>query len=170
MRAYPAAAGPPPRVHSAVTSLLNDALAIKVTGALRCRRHHFLAKHLDSQGFARMFLAHSGADQDQADLIAERIVQLGGVPEFAPAAPRPGFAPVLDPRMRPEDMARESLEVAYAASDAIHGLLQFVAARDQPTRRLLRTIVEAEQGRAAELAALLAPSQAGGNGASRRIA
>ena len=52
---------------TAVLQFLNAALATQLVCVLRFRRHHFMARAL----------AH-------ADLIAERIVQLGGEPDFAP--------------------------------------------------------------------------------------
>src|SRR6185437_5869352 len=69
----------------AVLRLLDAALATEIVCVLRYRRHHFMAKGIHSKSIADEFLAHSNEEQGHADLIAERIVQLGGEPDFSPA-------------------------------------------------------------------------------------
>src|SRR5437879_6488196 len=67
-----------------VLKLLNEALATEIVCTLRYRRHYFMAKGIHSQGVAEEFLQHSNEEQQHADRIAERIVQLGGEPDFSP--------------------------------------------------------------------------------------
>src|SRR5450759_3841881 len=67
-----------------VLKLLNDSLATEIVCVLRYRRHHFMVRGIHSQAVAEEFLAHSDDEQGHADLIAERIVQLGGEPNFSP--------------------------------------------------------------------------------------
>jgi len=65
-----------------VLKLLNDALATEIVCVLRYRRHYFMARGIHSGNVAEEFLAHSNEEQGHADQIAERIVQLGGEPNF----------------------------------------------------------------------------------------
>jgi len=67
-----------------VLKLLNDSLATEIVCVLRYRRHFFMAKGIYSKSIAEEFLAHSNEELAHADMIAERIVQLGGEPDFAP--------------------------------------------------------------------------------------
>jgi hypothetical protein len=67
-----------------VLKLLNEALATEIVCVLRYRRHYFMAKGINSQSVAEEFLLHSNEEQGHADRIAERIVQLGGEPNFSP--------------------------------------------------------------------------------------
>jgi bacterioferritin len=67
-----------------VLKLLNDSLATELVCVLRYRRHHFMARGIHSQSVAQEFLDHSNEEQGHADQIAERIVQLGGAPDFSP--------------------------------------------------------------------------------------
>lgn len=62
----------------AVLKLLNDSLATEIVCVLRYRRHHFMARGIHSQAVAAEFLVHSNEEQGHADLLAARIVQLGG--------------------------------------------------------------------------------------------
>ena len=68
----------------AVLKMLNDALATELVCVLRYRRHHFMARGIHSQAVAAEFLAHSNEELGHADQIAERMVQLGGEPDFTP--------------------------------------------------------------------------------------
>ena len=68
----------------AVLKLLNEALATEIVCVLRYRRHHYMAKGIESKSIADEFLVHSNEELGHADQIAERIVQLGGEPDFSP--------------------------------------------------------------------------------------
>src|ERR1700675_4349189 len=69
-----------------VLKLLNDSLATELVCVLRYRRHHFMARGIHSQSVAGEFLDHSNEEQGHADQISERIVQLGGEPDFSPSS------------------------------------------------------------------------------------
>ena len=67
-----------------IVQLLNDALATELVCALRYKRHHFTAQGLASPKIAEEFLVHANEETEHADLLARRIVQLGGKPDFSP--------------------------------------------------------------------------------------
>ena len=103
--------------------MLNDALATELICVLRYRRHHFMARGIHSQSVAQEFLVHSNEEQGHADLIAARIVQLGGEPDFAPDG--------LSRRSHAEYIAGESLagmikEDLVAERIAIDSYRQFI--------------------------------------------
>src|SRR5438874_1762644 len=64
--------------------VLNEALATEIVCVLRYKRHHYMAKGIHSQAVAEEFLEHAAEEQEHADLIAERITQLDGEPNFNP--------------------------------------------------------------------------------------
>src|SRR5712664_1225746 len=68
-----------------VIKVLNEALATEIVCVLRYRRHYFMASGINAEGVAAEFLQHSNDEQGHADQIAQRIVQLGGAPDFNPA-------------------------------------------------------------------------------------
>ena len=68
----------------AAVRVLNAALATELVCVLRYKRHHFMARGIHAGPVAAEFLEHAGDEQEHADRIAERIVQLGGAPDFAP--------------------------------------------------------------------------------------
>ncbi len=65
-----------------VVKILNEALATEIVCVLRYKRHYFMATGIYAEGVAAEFLQHANEEQGHADLIAQRIVQLGGEPNF----------------------------------------------------------------------------------------
>ena len=67
-----------------VIQVCNEALATELVCVLRYKRHHYTASGLQSESVAAEFLEHAGEEQEHADKLAARIVQLGGAPDFNP--------------------------------------------------------------------------------------
>jgi bacterioferritin len=138
-----------------VLKLLNDALATEIVCVLRYRRHYFMARGIHSQAVAEEFLAHSNEEQGHADLIAERIVQLGGEPNFSPEG--------LVARSHAEyvegttlaNMIKEDLVAERIAIDSYRDFIQYLGDQDSTTRRLIEGILATEEEHADELADLL---------------
>jgi len=139
-----------------VLKLLNDALATELVCVLRYRRHYFMAKGPNSKSVADEFLAHSNEEQGHADQIAERIVQLGGEPDFAPNG--------LTSRSHAEyvegktltDMIREDLVAERIAIDSYREIVKFLGDRDPTSRRMMEEILAVEEEHADDMADLLA--------------
>ena len=140
---------------NAVLRMLNDSLATELVCVLRYRRHHFMARGIHSQSVAQEFLVHSNEEQGHADLIAKRIVQLGGEPDFAPDG--------LSRRSHAEyvagdslaGMIREDLVAERIAIDSYREFIQYLGDKDPTTRRMLEEIMGVEEEHADELADLL---------------
>ena len=67
-----------------VIRVLNEALATEIVCVLRYKRHYYMATGIHAQAVAQEFLEHSNEEQEHADRISERIVQLGGEPDYNP--------------------------------------------------------------------------------------
>ena len=65
-----------------VIKVLNEALATELVCVLRYKRHHYAATGIHAQAVADEFLEHAKEEQGHADMIAERITQLGGEPDL----------------------------------------------------------------------------------------
>lgn len=137
-----------------VLKLLNDALATEIVCVLRYRRHHFMAKGIQSKSIADEFLVHANEELGHADQIAERIVQLGGEPDFSPAG--------LVSRSHSEyvagdsliDMIKENLVAERIAIDSYRDVIQYLGEKDSTTSRMLEGILAVEEQHADELADL----------------
>ena len=69
-----------------VLQMLNEALATEFVCVLRYRHDYFMARGLKAHIAADELLEHATQELEHADRIAERIVQLGGEPDFNPAS------------------------------------------------------------------------------------
>ena len=153
-----------------VLKLLNDSLATELVCVLRYRRHHFMARGIHSQSVGEEFLAHSNEEQGHADEIAERIVQLGGEPDFAPA----GLAGRSHAEYVEGDtlasMIREDLVAERIAIDSYRDIIRYLGDQDPTTRRMMEGILAMEENHADELADLLVtvPEEASEGGHSSR--
>lgn len=138
-----------------VLKLLNEALATELVCVLRYRRHHFMAKGITSRSIADEFLVHSNEEQEHADRIAERIVQLAGEPDFAPdgLAARSHSEYVVGATL--EDMIAEDLVAERIAIDSYRGMVQYLGDKDPTSRRLMEEILAKEEEHADELADLV---------------
>jgi len=138
-----------------VLKLLNDALATEIVCVLRYRRHYFMARGIHSGNVAEEFLAHSNEEQGHADQIAERIVQLGGEPNFSPdGLVNRSHAEYVEGTTL-SDMMKEDLVAERIAIDSYRDFIQYLGDQDSTTRRMLEGILAVEEEHADDLADLL---------------
>jgi len=138
-----------------VLKLLNDALATEIVCTLRYRRHYFMAKGIESRSIADEFLQHSNEEQQHADQIAERIVQLGGEPNFSPdGLLSRSHAEYVEGRSL-VDMIREDLIAERVAIDSYREIVQYLSDKDPTSRRVMETILAVEEEHADDMADLL---------------
>ncbi len=67
-----------------VLAVLNQVLATEIVCVLRYKRHFFMARGINAESIKAEFPRHATDEQQHADWIAERIVQLNGEPNFNP--------------------------------------------------------------------------------------
>lgn len=138
-----------------VVKLLNEALATEIICVLRYKRHYFMATGINAESVAAEFLQHANEEQGHADLIAQRIVQLGGEPNFNPDG--------LTSRSHAEyvegdtltDMIKEDLVAERIAIDSYREMISYVGNDDPTTRRMLEGILAMEEEHADDLVSLL---------------
>jgi bacterioferritin len=138
-----------------VQKLLNEALATEIVCVLRYRRHYFMADGAVGQAIKGEFLKHAKEEQAHADLLAERIVQLGGEPNFNPEG--------LADRSHSEyveggslaEMIEEDLIAERVAIESYTEMVAYLAGVDSTSRRMLEGILANEEEHAEELASML---------------
>lgn len=141
---------------NAVLKMLNEALATEVVCVLRYRRHHFMARGIHAKQPAEEFLIHSNEELGHADRLAERIVQLGGEPDFDPDGLSLRSHAEYVPAGTLVEMIRENLVAERIAVDSYREMIQYLGHDDPTTGQLLRDILLVEEKHADELAGLLA--------------
>jgi len=138
-----------------VIKLLNEALATEIVCVLRYKRHFYMASGINAEGVATEFLQHANEEQQHADQIAQRIVQLGGEPNFSPEG--------LAMRSHAEyvegdtliDMIKEDLVAERIAIDSYREMITYLGNNDSTTRRMMEGILAMEEEHADDLAGLL---------------
>ncbi|WP_422011708.1 ferritin-like domain-containing protein [Roseateles sp.] len=134
-----------------IVALLNGALATELTCVLRYRRHHYMAKGLESPAIAEEFLVHANAELGHADRLAQRIVQLGGEPDFNPVGLLDRSHAGYDEINELKGMIKSNLTAERVAVESYRQMIHLVADKDSTTRRLLEDILADEEEHADEL-------------------
>lgn len=138
-----------------VLRVLNEALATEIVCVLRYKRHHYMAKGIHSQAVAEEFLEHAAEEQEHADMIAERITQLDGDPNFNPEG--------LLTRSHSEyvegeslvDMIKEDLVAERIAVESYSEIIRYLADNDPTSRRMMEEILAKEEEHAEDMKTLL---------------
>ena len=138
-----------------IVRLLNAALATELVCVLRYKRHHFTARGLSSPAVADEFMVHANEEAAHADRIAERIVQLGGEPDFAPATLLERSHADYDESRDLKAMVRANLVAERVAVETYRQMIQLIGDKDPTTRRLLEEVLHDEEEHADEMADLL---------------
>ena len=134
-----------------IVKLLNDALATELVCVMRYKRHYFTAQGLASPKIADEFLVHAQEEEAHGDQIAERIVQLGGEPDFSPATLVQRSHAEYDDSSELKAMIRSNLVAERIAIEAYTQMIALIGDKDTTTRRILEGILAQEQEHADEL-------------------
>jgi bacterioferritin len=108
-----------------------------------------------SPAVAAEFLEHSNEELSHADRIAERIVQLGGEPQFDPASAKERSHAQYDEPTTLVDMVRSNLVAERVAIETYRQMIQLIGDKDPTSRRLLEEVLEAEEEHADDMKDLL---------------
>ena len=138
-----------------VNKMLNEALATELVCVLRYKRHYFMASGIHAAPVAAEFLAHAAEEMSHADLIAKRIVELRGEPNFSPDG--------LSDRSHAEyvegdslkSMIEEDLIAERIAIESYREMVAYLGDEDSTTRRMLEGILASEEEHAEDLSSLL---------------
>ena len=114
-----------------------------------------MASGLMAEPIKAEFLEHAKEEQEHADWIAERIVQLGGEPDLNPAilAGRSHAEYVEGNDLR--DMVKEDLVAERIAIDSYREIIAYIGNKDTTTKRIMERILAQEEEHADELADML---------------
>ena len=143
-----------------VLELLNEALATEIVCTLRYRHDYFMARGIHAHAVATEFLEHANAELAHADQIAERIVQLGGEPDFNPDAVTKRSHAEYRIGKTLQEAIKENLVAERIAIDSYREMVQFVGESDPTTRRMLEEILATEEEHADDLADLMQQDRA----------
>jgi bacterioferritin len=139
-----------------VISVLNEVLATEIVCILRYKNHYFMASGIHAQPVAAEFLQHANEEQLHADWVAQRITQLGGVPNFSPEGLSTRSHAAYAEGDTLEAMIQEDLVAERIAIETYSEIIRWLGNDDPTTRRIIEDILKMEEEHADDLANLLA--------------
>ena len=139
----------------AVIARLNDALATELLCVLRYKRHYYTVSGPNTGHIKAEFLEHAQQEQDHADRIAERIVQLNGSPNFNPATLTARSHAEYDESEDVQAMVRADLIAERVAIESYRQMIAAIGDKDPTTVKMLTDIMAVEEEHADDMRDLL---------------
>ena len=139
----------------AVIAMLNDALATELLCVLRYKRHYYTVSGPNTGHIKAEFLEHAQQEQDHADRIAERIVQLNGSPNFNPATLTARSHAEYDESEDVQAMIRADLIAERVAIESYRQMIAAIGDKDPTTVKMLTDIMAVEEEHADDMRDLL---------------
>ena len=135
--------------------VLNEVLATELVCVLRYKRHYYTATGINSGPVAAEFLEHANEEQQHADMVAHRIVQLGGEPDFSPEGLATRSHSEYDASSDLLQMVREDLVAERVAITSYQEIVRWLGDGDPTTRRVIEEILEQEEEHADDLLTII---------------
>ena len=139
-----------------VIAVLNQVLATELVCNMRYRNHHYMAQGIGGEVAAREFWEHAMEEADHANMVAERISQLNGCPNFDPEGLTTRSH--AEYRTHPDlaGMVEENLVAERVAIGTYTEIVRWLGEADPTTRRVMEEILAKEEEHADDMARMLA--------------
>jgi bacterioferritin len=138
-----------------VIAVLNEVLATEMVCVLRYKRHFFTARGINAESVKAEFLKNANEEQQHADWVAERIVQLKGEPNFNPEGLAARSHSEYQEASNLIEMIKEDLIAERIAVESYSEIARWLGEDDSTTRRLIEQILKMEEEHADDLANML---------------
>jgi bacterioferritin len=135
--------------------ILNEALATEIVCVLRYMHHYFMATGVHAKSVAGEFKEHADAEREHADMLAERIQQLGGKPDFNPKGLLERSVSQYVEGETLADMIREDLIAERVVIEVYQKMVRHFGDDDPTTRVIIEQLLKDEEEHASDLADLL---------------
>ncbi|MBJ7309259.1 ferritin-like domain-containing protein [Rugamonas sp. CCM 8940] len=139
----------------AVIAMLNGALATELVCVLRYKRHYYTVSGRENGAVKAEFLEHATQEQEHADTLAERIIQLNGKPDFNPATLLARSHAEYDESDDVQSMVRANLIAERVAIESYRQMIELIGDTDPTTKHLLIQIMAVEEEHADDMRDLL---------------
>ncbi len=138
-----------------VVKILNDALATEIVCVLRYKFHAIAAQGIHSDAVKEEFAQHARDEEEHADMIGERINQLGGKPNFDPEGLLTRSATQYVEGGSLQAMIEEDLVAERIAIETYREMIRYFANHDPTTRQMMEEILAKEEEHANDMHDLL---------------
>lgn len=139
-----------------VIQVLNEALATEIVCWMRYKRHYYTAKGSPAvEPIAAELLVHANEELAHSDMLATRIVQLQGEPDYNPEGLTSRSHAEYDESDDLRDMLREDLVAERIAIASYTEIIQWLGTDDPSSRRVFEDILAQEEEHANDLLSFL---------------
>jgi bacterioferritin len=138
-----------------VIDILNEVLATEIVCVLRYKNHYFSARGINKEPVAAEFLQHANEEQAHADIVSERIAQLGGEPNLDPAGLATRSHSEYKSGATLVELIKEDLVAERIAIETYSEIVRWLNDDDPTTRRMMEQILAMEEEHADDLLDLL---------------
>ncbi len=135
--------------------ILQAVLATEIVCVLRYTMHAVTATGIDSDSVKSEFAQHAKEEREHMMMVAERINQLGGTPNFNPDGLQTRSASEYGQAKLLVDMIKENLIAERIAVEHYRELVRFFADKDPSTRTMIEAILAVEEEHANDMHDLL---------------
>lgn len=127
-----------------VLGFLNAALATELRSLVRCKSHYYSTEH-SADGLREEFLDQVVEESMITDRLVERILELGGRPDFGAQRGGESVAPeeIAGPQRR--EVIAEDLDAQKRAIENYRDVVRLIGTSDAATCRVLEDIIHRDQ-------------------------
>jgi bacterioferritin len=138
-----------------VYEILNAALASEIICVLRYQQHYYMTTSIHQEQLQGLFKEHWHDEQEHLERIADRIKQLGGVPNLNPKGITKRAFSQFETGHTLADLLREDLLAERVVIKIYSDIIEFFGQADPVSRRMFEEILKDEEDHADEIADLL---------------
>jgi bacterioferritin len=138
-----------------VYEVLNQALASEIICVLRYKQHYYMTTSIHQEQLQSLFKEHWEDEEKHLEMIAERIKQLGGVPNLDPNGISKRAFSQFESGHTLADLLREDLLAERVVIKIYGDIIKFFGEADPVSRRMFEDILADEEDHADEIADLL---------------
>jgi bacterioferritin len=138
-----------------VYTVLNGALASEIICVLRYKQHYYMTTSIHQEQLQDVFKEHWEDEEGHLQRIADRIKQLGGVPDLNPEGITQRAFSRFESGSTLAALLREDLLAERVVIKMYSDIIQFFGEADPVSRRLFEEILADEEDHADDLADLL---------------
>jgi len=138
-----------------VYDVLNAALASEIICVLRYKQHYYMTTSIHQDQLQELFKEHWMDEEGHLERIADRIKQLGGVPNLDPNGITKRAFSKFESGHTLADLLREDLLAERVVIKMYGDIVNFFGQADPVSRRMMEEILKDEEDHADEIADLL---------------
>lgn len=138
-----------------VIEVLNQILAIELVCVLRYKRHFYTVRGINSEGVKKEFAEHAMEAEQHADMVAARIIELNGVPNFNPDGLAERSLSTYSEPAGIAEMIKDDLIAERIAIEFYSEFVRWLGNGDLSTKKIITDILAVEEQHAEDMKKLL---------------